>query len=302
MAIALIVHGGAGDIQPGRHDLSLAGSRDAVLAGWDILKNGGSALDAAQRAVMALEDNLNFNAGTGSTLNANGEAELDAGMMDGATLDVGAIAGVKQIKNPILLARLVLKSSHVLLMGQGAEQFAQEEGMALCRPEELVTAAQRERWRNGYRPGDGVGVAAGEDAAEKHGTVGAVAIDSAGHIAAATSTGGMANKHPGRIGDTPLVGCGFYAEDGLGGVSSTGHGEYFMRLLLARRACEFLAHGMSAQAAAEAAIRLLGERLGGDGGLILIDRQGQVGFAHNTPHMSFGYLTSGMDTPLVGIK
>jgi beta-aspartyl-peptidase (threonine type) len=302
MSIALIVHGGAGDIQPGRHDLSLAGSRDAVLAGWEILKNGGTALDAAMRAVVALEDNPNFNAGTGSTLNANGEAELDAGMMDGATLDVGAIAGATRIKNPILLARLVLKSSHVLLMGQGAEQFAQEEGMGLCRPEELVTAAQRERWQRGYRPGDGVGVAVGEDAAEKHGTVGAVALDSAGHVAAATSTGGMANKHPGRIGDTPLVGCGFYAEDGLGGVSSTGHGEYFVRLLLARRACEFLAHGMSAYAAAEAAIRLLGERLGGDGGLILLDRQGQVGFAHNTPHMSFGYLTSEMDTPVVGIK
>lgn len=302
MAMALIVHGGAGDIQPGRHDLSLAGSRAAVLAGWDVLTSGGSALEAATRAVVALEDNPNFNAGTGSTLNSQGQAELDAGLMDGTTLDVGAIAGVTQIKNPILLARLVLNSPHVLLMGQGAELFAQEQGMALCRQEELVTAAQRERWQRGYLPGDGVGVSASEDGAEKHGTVGAVAIDSAGHIAAATSTGGMANKRPGRIGDTPLVGCGFYAEDALGGVSSTGHGEYFIRLMLARRACEFLAHGLSAQAAAEAAIRLLGERLDGSGGLIVIDRQGQVGFAHNTPHMSFGFLTSGMETPVVGIK
>ena len=305
MAMALIVHGGAGDIQPGRHDLSLAGSRAAVLAGWDILQNGGSALEAAMRAVVALEDNPNFNAGTGSTLNVNGEVELDAGMMDGATLDVGAIASVTRIKNPILLARLVLKSPHVLLTSEGAERFAQEEGMALCRQEELVTQAQLERWRRGYRPGDGVGVSASDEAAEgaeKHGTVGAVAIDSDGHIAAATSTGGMANKHPGRVGDSPLVGCGFYAEDGLGGVSSTGHGEYFVRLLLARRACEFLALGMSAQAAAQAAIRLLAERLGGDGGLILIDRQGQVGFAHNTPHMSYGYLVEGMETPVVGIE
>jgi beta-aspartyl-peptidase (threonine type) len=302
MAMALIVHGGAGDIQPGRHDLSLAGCRAAVLAGWDVLNNGGSALEAATRAVAALEDNPNFNAGTGSTLNANGEAELDAGLMDGTTLEVGAVAGVTQIKNPILLARLVLKSSHVLLLGQGAEAFAQEEGMALCLQEDLVTAAQRERWRQGYRPGDGVGVSASEEGAEKHGTVGAVAIDGAGHIAAATSTGGMANKHPGRVGDTPLIGCGFYAEDGLGGVSSTGHGEYFVRLMLARRACEFLAHGMSAQAAAEAAIRLLGERLGGTGGLILVDRQGHIGSAHNTPQMSYGYLTSGMETPFVRIE
>ncbi len=304
MSMALIVHGGAGDIQPGRHDLARAGCRDAVLAGWDVLKQGGSALDAAMRAVAALEDNPNFNAGTGSTLNVDGAAELDAGMMDGTTLDVGAIASVTRIKNPIILARLVLESPHVLLIGAGAELFAQEQGMALCRQEELVTPAQLERWRRGYRPGDGAGVAAVDTGAseEKHGTVGAVAIDSAGHIAAATSTGGMANKHPGRVGDSPLVGCGFYAEDGLGGVSSTGHGEYFVRLLLARRACEFLAHGMSAPAAASAAIRLLGERLGGTGGLILVDRQGHVGFAHNTPYMSYGYLASGMDAPLAGIE
>ena len=302
MAMALVVHGGAGDIQPGRHDLSLTGCRAAVLAGWDVLQSGGSAMDAATRAVVALENNPNFNAGTGCTLNSQGLAELDAGVMDGTALDVGAIAGVTQIKNPILLAQLVLKSPHVLLMGQGAELFAQEQGMALCRQEELVTQAQLERWRRGYQPGDGVGVSDSEDSAEKHGTVGAVAIDSAGHIAAATSTGGMANKRPGRIGDTPLVGCGFYAEDALGGVSSTGYGEYFVRLLLARRVCEFLGHGLSAQAAAQAAIQLLGERLGGDGGLIVIDRRGQVGLAHNSPHMSYGYLTSEMETPIVGIE
>ena len=302
MPIALIVHGGAGNIQAGRHDLCRAGCRAAVLAGWDILNSGGAALEAAMRAVMALENNPNFNAGTGATLNANGVAELDAGLMDGATLDVGAVASVTQIKNPILLAHLVLKSPHVLLTGAGAEGFAQEQGMALCRQEELVTPAQRERWRQGYRPDDGVGVSASQANEEQHGTVGAVAIDSAGHLAAATSTGGMANKHPGRVGDSPLVGCGFYAEDSLGAVSSTGHGEYFVRLLLARRACEFLAHGMSAQGAADAAIRLLGERLGGEGGLILLDRQGQVGFAHNTLNLAYGYLTIGMETPQVGVE
>lgn len=302
MAIALIVHGGAGDIVPGRHDLSLSGCREAVLAGWEILKAGGSAMDAAVRAVAALENNPNFNAGTVSTLNSNGEAELDAGVMDGATLNVGAIASVEHIKNPILLARLVWQSPHVLLTGAGAELFAQEHGMALCRQEDLITPAQLARWRQGYQPDDGVGVAASDNGEERHGTVGAVAMDSAGHLAAATSTGGMANKHPGRVGDTPLVGCGFYAEDGLGAVSSTGAGEYFTRLLLARRACELLAHGMSAQAAAEAAIRLLGERVGGAGGLILLNRQGQVGFAHNTPQMSFGYLTAEMDEPHVGIE
>jgi beta-aspartyl-peptidase (threonine type) len=302
MTIALVVHGGAGAIHPERYDLCRAGCRDAVLVGWDILKNGGSALDAAMRAVAALEDAPNFNAGTGATLNANGVAELDAGLMDGTTLDVGAVASVEHIKNPILLARLVLASPHVLLAGAGAEQFAQEQGMALCRQEDLVTPVQRERWRQGYRPADGVGIAAALADEEKHGTVGAVAIDSEGHIAAATSTGGMANKHPGRVGDSPLVGCGFYAEDGLGGVSSTGHGEYFVRLMLARRACEFLGHGLPAQSAAEAAIRLMAERLGGEGGLILIDRQGNVGLAHNTSNMAYGYLTAGMDAPQVGVE
>lgn len=299
MAIALIVHGGAGTIQPARYDACRAGCREAVLAGWEILRSGGSALDAAVRAVVALEDNPNFNSGTGSSLNALGKVETDAGVMDGTTLDVGSIATVEHIKNPIRLARLVLQSQHVMLTGAGAESFAQEHGMALCLQEDLITPAQLERWRNGYRPGDGAGVSEQED---KHGTVGAVAIDDEGHIAAATSTGGMPNKHPGRVGDSPLVGCGYYAEDGLGGVSSTGHGEYFIRLLLARRACEFLAHGMSAQAAADAAIRLLGERLGGDGGLILLDRQGQVGKAHNTPNLAYGYVMAGMDEPAVGVE
>lgn len=299
MAIALIVHGGAGTIQPARYDACRAGCREATLAGWEILRSGGSAMDAAVRAVVVLEDNPNFNSGTGSSLNALGKVETDAGVMDGTTLDVGSIATVEHIKNPILLARLVLQSQHVMLTGAGAESFAQEHGMALCLQEDLITPAQLERWRNGYRPGDGAGVSEQED---KHGTVGAVAIDDEGHIAAATSTGGMPNKHPGRVGDSPLVGCGYYAEDGLGGVSSTGHGEYFIRLLLARRACEFLAHGMSAQAAADAAIRLLGERLGGDGGLILLDRQGQVGKAHNTPNLAYGYVMAGMDEPAVGVE
>lgn len=302
MGIALIVHGGAGDILPGRQDVAKDGCRKAVLAGWESLKAGGPALEAAIRAVVYMENAPNFNAGTGSTLNIKGEAELDAGVMDGATLDAGSAASLKHIKNPILLARLILQSQHVMLVGEGAEQFAQEQGMALCQQEELITPAQLERWRQGYRAGDGTGVPVADTGSDKHGTVGAVAIDSQGHIAAATSTGGMPNKHPGRVGDTPVIGCGFYAEDGLGGVSSTGHGEYFIRLMLARRACEFLGHGMSAQAAADAAIRLLAERLGGTGGLILIDRQGNVGFAHNTPQMSYGYLMEGMEEVRVGIE
>ena len=203
-----------------------------------------------------------------------------------------------------------------MLAGPGAEQFAVEQGLALCDPADLITPAQYANWRRGYAHGDegddahrngsgGAAASAGErrlvgaglsgtedmeDDDHKHDTVGAVAVDASGHVAAATSTGGIAAKHPGRIGDTPLVGCGFYAEDGLGGVSTTGHGEDFIRLLLARRATEYLERGLSAQAAASAAIKLLGERVHGLGGLILLDGHGRVGYARNTlPRLEFEF-------------
>ena len=356
MALALIVHGGAGLIPLERHAAAQAGAREAALAGWRILQAGGSALDAVQAAIEVMENHPGFNAGTGAVLTTDGRAQLDAGLMDGERLDVGAVASVERIKNPIRLAGAVLRSPHVLLVGAGAEQFAQESGMALCDPAELVTAAQYERWRRGYREGDDVHVeatiAAGEereslhgvvaftpvpaDALDarngkrekngkhshngagrkqvtanvetalhaddtQHGTVGAVAVDARGHVAAGASTGGIAAKHPGRVGDTPLVGCGYCAEDDLGGVSSTGHGEDFIRLLLARRALDYIARGYSAQAAANAAIRLLGKRVGGSGGLILLDGQGRVGYARNTPTMAHAYIVEGMRAPRAGI-
>jgi beta-aspartyl-peptidase (threonine type) len=190
-----------------------------------------------------------------------------------------------------------------------------EAGLPLCDPAELVTAAQRERWQRGYREGDAVnigpalgGLDVGAVAAEnihaddtKHGTVGAVAVDAAGRIAAGASTGGIAAKHPGRVGDTPLAGCGFAAEGGLGGVSCTGHGEDFIRLTLARRALDLIAGGMSAQQAADEAIRLLGARVGGDGGLILLDAQGRPGFARNTQGMAYAYMLEGAEAPTAGV-
>ncbi|MEO7001446.1 MAG: isoaspartyl peptidase/L-asparaginase [Ktedonobacterales bacterium] len=362
MALALIVHGGAGVIPQERHAAAQAGAQAAALAGWRILQQGGSALDAVQAAIMVMEDHPGFNAGTGAVLTTDGRAQLDAGLMDGERLDVGAVASVERIKNPIRLAGVVLRSPHVLLVGAGAEQFAQESGMALCDPAELVTQRQYERWQHGYREGDDVhlgaatsqaqderdslhGVVAFSAASEtneaaemtasngkngahgktngqkptssahrkpveetaihaddtKHGTVGAVAVDMHGHVAAGASTGGIAAKHPGRVGDTPLVGCGYCAEDGLGGVSSTGHGEDFIRLLLARRALDYIARGASAQAAANAAIKLLGERVGGSGGLILLDGQGRVGYARNTPTMAHAYIIEGMRAPRAGV-
>ncbi|HEX9038968.1 MAG TPA: isoaspartyl peptidase/L-asparaginase [Ktedonobacterales bacterium] len=313
MGMALIVHGGAGHIPAERHEAARAGCRAAVEAGWRALLAGGSALDAAQAAIMALEDDPSFNAGTGATLTADGRAELDAGLMDGETLSVGAVAGVERIKNPIALARAVMASPHVLLIGAGAEQFATESGIALIEPATLITEAQRGRWQRGYSDAEAQADAAlrGLDTggvsqhvhtdSDKHGTVGAVAIDARGRIAAGASTGGLAGKHPGRVGDTPLPGCGYIAEDGIGGVASTGHGEAFIRLTLARRALEFMAGGMSAQAAAEAAIRLLGERTDGQGGMIILDAQGRPGFARNTAAMAYAYMLEGAAEIVAGV-
>ena len=315
MAQAIIVHGGAGSIPVERHAGARAGCRAAVLAGWRVLARGGSALDAVETAIMALEDDPGFNAGTGAVLTADGRAQLDAGIMDGRTLEVGAVAGVERVKNPIVLARRILHSPHVLLAGAGAEQFAVEDGLGLSDPAVLVTPAQRARWERGYRDGDdvtidpsqitprlaGAALSGMEDDEHKHGTVGAVAVDATGRIVAGASTGGIGAKHPGRVGDTPLVGCGYYAEEGLGGVSSTGHGEDFIRLLLAKRAVDDLGAGHSAQAAASRAIALLGRRVGGSGGLILLDAAGRVGIARNTSAMACAFISEGMDAPIAAV-
>lgn len=324
MSIAIIVHGGAGSLAPERTEVVQAGCKEAVLVGWRILQNGGSALDAVEAAVRALEDNPQYNAGTGSSLNAEGNIEMDAGMMEGDTLRVGAIAGVASIKNPILLARQVLESSHVLLLGRGAEEFALEHGMSLCTREQLLTQRQYEIWQKiraehmapkqepsyhrrqiGSRAAHDVpkstpSLVLPQEPEEKHGTVGAVAVDAHGRLAAATSTGGTHYKYPGRVGDSPLVGCGFYADEHAA-VSCTGHGEDFIRLLIAKRAADCVARGMSARDAAEATIAVLSAKATGEGGLIIVDHPGNVGFAWNSPHMSHAYIIEGMTEPITGL-
>src|SRR5690242_11711987 len=230
MGRAIIVHGGAGLIPPDRYEVAREGCRAAVQAGWRILADGGSALDAIEAAITTLENNPGFNAGTGAVLTSDGRVQLDCGVMDGASLNVGAVAGVEHIKNPIRVARAVLASPHVLLVGAGAEEFAREAGVALCDSGELITPYQYARWQRGYRPGDGAHAGTELDAllpkpiaksktgasanghtananAEpvhaddvKHGTVGAVAVDSDGNIVASASTGGRAGKHLGRVG------------------------------------------------------------------------------------------------------
>jgi beta-aspartyl-peptidase (threonine type) len=282
MTPAILVHGGAGNLGPddpassGGDAPRLVGVREAARAAWAILDRGGSALDAVEAAVRVLEDDPTYNSGTGACLTAAGDVELDASIMDGATLRCGAVAVVKDVKNPVTLARRVMdRSEHVLLAGPGASAFAREVGIPAYDNALLVTPLQRARWERlrGTAPSG-------------HGTVGAVARDRHGHVAAATSTGGMAMKRPGRVGDTPIVGCGTYADDALAAVSCTGHGERFIQLTLARHCADLVAHGRSAMEAAQTAIRTLRERVDGEGGLIVVPPRGEVGFAHNTPIMA----------------
>jgi beta-aspartyl-peptidase (threonine type) len=256
-----------------------------------MLRQGGSALEAVTAAIRALEDDPTFNAGTGAVLTKEGHAELDAGLMEGETLQVGAVAGVRRIKNPIILARMVLALPQVLLLSEGAEALAESRGMAFVPPEHFIQAYRRE-------PSQPLPDLQREG---KHGTVGAVALDAAGHFAAGASTGGVANKPVGRVGDTPIAGAGFYAEDGIGGVSCTGQGEAFIRMTVARRVCEAIERGDDAQLAADRVIVMLGARVGGEGGLIAIDASGRIGFARNTPAMSYAYCTEGMAAPSAGI-
>jgi beta-aspartyl-peptidase (threonine type) len=271
---AIIVHGGAGRIRDPELPLRLDGCRAAALTGWDVLQRGGSALDAAEAAVVVLEDNPLFNAGTGSTLNALGAVEMDAAIMDGATLRAGAVAAVQGIKNPIRLARRVLEDGrHVMLAAGGASLFARQIGFPECGPQTLIVEAERKRWR------------------EKHGTVGCVALDQSGHIAVATSTGGIFNKLPGRVGDSPLPGCGTYANE-LGGVSCTGSGEDIIRIVMANSALTFLKGSGDPQAAAREAVALLAQKTQGTAGLIIIDRNGGIGYARNTERMPVCFVTA----------
>jgi beta-aspartyl-peptidase (threonine type) len=265
---SIIVHGGAGAIKDESLAARFEGCKTAALAGWKILEQGGAALDAAEAAVVVLEDNPLFNAGTGSTLNRLGRVEMDAAIMEGQSLRAGAVAAVAGIKNPIKLARRVMEDGrHVMLAGEGALFFAREIGLAECPPERLIIDRERKRWES------------------KHGTVGCVAFDSYGQLVAATSTGGIFDKFPGRIGDSPLIGCGTYAND-YGAASCTGDGEAIIRVLLARSAVAHLEEGSEAQAAARMAmIHLEDDRIQGTGGIILIDRRGEIGHARNTTHM-----------------
>lgn len=268
------MHGGAGPIKDNSLPARLEGCKAAALAGWTLLQRGGSAVDAAEAAVVVLEDNPLFNAGTGSTLNSLGKVEMDAAIMEGHSLRAGAVAAVSGIKNPIQLARRVMDDGrHVMLAAEGALLFARQIGVPEFPAESLIVDHERQRWES------------------KHGTVGCVAFDASGILAAATSTGGIFNKLPGRVGDSPLIGCGTYANSHAA-VSCTGHGESIIRILMAREAAQLLENDTDPNEAARAAVITLEKMTGNTGGLILVNGHGKIGSARNTTHMPVCWVTA----------
>ncbi|HJT69682.1 MAG TPA: isoaspartyl peptidase/L-asparaginase [Terriglobales bacterium] len=287
----LLVHGGAWAIPDELVEAHLNGVRKALDAGWHALEKGGTALDAVEEAVVVMEDDEAFDAGRGSFLNREGKVQLDAFIMDGASLRGGGVGCVEHIANPIRAARKVLSESpHVYFVAEGAERFAQEHGIQLCKNEDLIIPREVERLRD-FQAG-----AAKEKqdlfAPEiSHDTVGAIALDSSGNIAAATSTGGTLNKAPGRLGDSSLIGCGCYADNQSAAASTTGWGEPIMKLVLAKWAVDRVAAGNLPQWVAAEAMNYLKDRLNGHGGIILLDAQGRFGLAHNTPRMAWGLRT-----------
>lgn len=268
----LIVHGGAKTIQPGRESANRKGCLKAVQAGAEILRNGGSAVRAVEASILVLEDDPTFNAGNGAVHNADDDVEMDAAVMDGHTLDVGAVTCVRNLRNPVSAATAMLKAPPVLLAGRGAERFAEGEGLQF-----VATAAVCQH--------------PSTDAA--HDTVGCVAMDMNGHLAAATSTGGLAGTLPGRVGDSPLPGCGLYADDMVGAVSLSGDGECITRMMLAARIMHAL-ENQSSQSAAQGALEHL-HRVNGEAGAIVLDATGRPGIAHNSDHFAIGIAATNIE-------
>lgn len=301
----MVIHGGAGTISrqamtPEREAAYRAGLERALRAGHAVLQRGGTSLDAVQAAIIVMEDDSLFNAGKGAVLNAEGNAELDAAIMNGATLAAGSVAGIHRTKNPITLARAVMeKSPHVMMVGDGAELFGRQQGITMVDPGYFITAPRRASWErqraaDSARAATGGGTAMTEPAysvpdERKFGTVGAVALDQAGNLAAGTSTGGTQMKRYGRVGDAPIIGAGTYANNRSCAVSATGTGEYFIRNTVAHSICALMEYGRLplAQAADSIVMRQLVAQ-NGDGGVIAIDRQGNWAWPFNTSGMYRG--------------
>jgi beta-aspartyl-peptidase (threonine type) len=289
----LLIHGGAWAMPNDAIAAHEHGIANALAAGYALLERGGSAVDAVEAAVSVMEDDDTFDAGRGSFLTQDGRVQMDALLMNGENLRTGGVACVERLRNPIRAARLVLdKSPHVYFVGTGAERFARQNGMALCDNMELVVPRERERLYKAQADElAGLPDETFSGSLDSHDTVGAVALDTHGNIAAGTSTGGTLNKAPGRVGDSSLIGCGCYADNLSAAVSLTGWGEPIMKLVLGKWAVDRVAAGHSPQESAQAAIDYLYSRLGGHGGIILLGPDGRIGLAHNTPRMAWGVQT-----------
>ena len=270
---ALIIHGGAKEISPEEEADNRAGLREAVAAGQAVLESGGTAVDAVEASIRVLEALPVFNAGYGSTLNNLGEVEMCSGLMDGSTLDVGAVGAVKGVRHPISVARKMLPHEHILIAGDGAFMFARDNHLELCDPAELITQKQQ----------------------ESHDTVGAVALDQNGNLAAGTSTGGLSGQLKGRMGDSAAPGCGYYADNNMGAVSLSGHGEGIARLAAAAQIMAAIGRDGPEAAVAKALSQM--KRVGGDAGGIAMDRNGRIGWWHNSPHFAVALIDSAMQDP-----
>ncbi len=301
--LSIIVHGGAWNIPDEEVENHRKGCLKALQTGWKVLQEGGSSIDAVERTILCMEDDETFDAGYGSHLNQLGVVELDASIMNGRTLRCGAVAAVHRIKNPITLARKIMEESeHILLVGMGAERFAQEQGIKLCKPDDLINMREMDRWKKlqgkkGFRTKDSF-----YKKRRPSDTVGAVAMDRAGLICAGTSTGGTLNKYPGRVGDSPLIGCGTYADNEVGGVSTTGWGEAIMKVVMAKTVIDLMEFNAGqSHEAAEKGIEILKRKADGLGGVIVLNREGIPAAAYNTPRMARAYMNEKMTEPFLAV-
>lgn len=290
MTIAIVVHGGAKSISEDKIAANRSGCQAAVAAGWAVLSKGGSAAQAVEAAIRVLEADQTFNAGFGATLNSEGEIELDAAMIEGATLDWGAVAAVQKVQHPISAARKIMETKPMLLVARSGDRFAAEHGVEMVAKESLVSKEQRQQWEEEA------------EVLDRPNTVGCVALDANGTLVAGTSTGGTTKQPQGRVGDSAVVGCGLYANNQLGACSTTGDGESIIPVVLAKTAIDFLAGHTHPETAAQMAIDNLIKRVSGEAGCIILDDRGRVSWAHNSPDMAVAYMTDEMNDIAVFTK
>jgi len=290
MLPTIIVHGGAEAIPPEKVEPMRAGCLAAVQAGWEVLENGGSALDAVEAAIRVMEDDGHFNAGFGSMLDPDGVVRMDAGIMEGRLLQAGGVGAIEGVPHPISVARKILDSDCVLIVGPHARRCAEEENLALCDGPALITDERRREWEerlDKFSPN-----------VPGHDTVGCIALDGEGNLACGASTGGTGDKRPGRVGDSAQAGNGYYADNQAGAAVMTGAGEEIIRVTLARTLVILLGEGHHPNVAARKALDVLERRVQGKGGCIAVDQRGRIGWAHNEPNISVAYRTAAMEAPV----